>query len=119
MQKRTNVLFRFVLIALFLFAYQTTTIHTQHHHIAELGKCQVCDVSKTLGKAEHKTIFLEAAQSIAVEIEEIHTKQIVKDAFDLTQKPLPLRIDFRGWRLCETKTIPLGYFATAPPTPFS
>lgn len=115
----TTVLFRFVLIALFLFSYQSTTIHTKHHHIAELSQCHICKVSKELGTTQHKTLFSQHGESIAVEVSEVEEKRVAKASYDLTQIPELRDVDLDGMHCLCVDDIPSGYSATAPPHIFS
>ncbi|MFT7879642.1 MAG: hypothetical protein ABXS91_04525 [Sulfurimonas sp.] len=112
-------LFRFILIALFLFAYQTTTIHSKHHHLEEFGGCQVCKASKSLGTSHHEVLFSLQSESIAVEVSEIAEKQIVRASFDLTQTPELKTVCFDGMSDLFVYTLPLGFDAHAPPHIFS
>jgi len=114
-----NIVFRFILLALFLFSYQTTTIHSKHHFINELSECQVCKAAKELGTAQHETAFFQISESVAVEINEVEEKRIVKSSYDLTQTPQLQAIDFVGMSVYSVGTLPLGYYATAPPYIFS
>lgn len=115
----TTVLFRFVLIALFLFSYQTTTIHSKHHFIEELSECHVCKTAKELGTAQHETVFSQISESIAVELNEVEEKRIVNSSYDLTQTPQRQAVDYEGMSIFSVGTLPLGYHATAPPYIFS
>ena len=114
----TAIVFRSVLIALFLFTYQTTTIHTKHHHIEEVSECHICEASKVLGRAHHETPFLELVESVAVEVAEIETKQLTETLFETTQKPDSLAVDLEGMHLYVLGDIPPAYYATAPPSIF-
>jgi hypothetical protein len=116
---RRAALFRFVLIALFLFAYQTTTIHSKHHHIEGFGECQVCKASKSLGTSHHETLFSLQSENIGVEVSEVEEKRIVRTSFDLTQPPEEKTVCFEGMLAFEVTTPPLGFDAHAPPCTFS
>lgn len=107
--------FRFVLLALFLFAYQTTATHTKHHLAKELSECKVCQASKHLDTTSHQTTFIVFADITAVEVEAVLEKIIVKDAFDLTQTPDIKRRDYTGYKQFYPKAPQLTYQALAPP----
>lgn len=116
---RTTTLFRFVLIALFLFAYQTTTIHSKHHHLADFDGCQVCKASKSLGASQHETVFSLPSENIAVEVSEVEEKRVVSASFDLTQTPERKSLCFEGMSAFYISTPPIGFDANAPPHIFS
>ncbi|WP_296824447.1 hypothetical protein [Sulfurovum sp.] len=115
----SNIIFRFVLLALFLFAYQTTTIHSKHHFIEGLSECQVCKAAKTLGATHHETSFILFDESIAIEVGEVEEKRIVNASYDLTQIPDRKAINFEGMSVFDVDRLPLGYHTTAPPYFFS
>ena len=112
---RTTTLFRFLLIALFLFAYQTTTIHSKHHHLEDFDGCQVCKASKNLGTSQHETVFSLLTENIAVEVSEVEEKRVVRASFDLTQTPERESLCFEGMLAFEVTIPPLGFDAHAPP----
>ncbi|UFH59746.1 hypothetical protein [Sulfurovum mangrovi] len=116
---RSAAVFRFVLIALFLFAYQTTTIHSKHHHLEEFGGCQVCKASKSLGTSHHETLFSLQSESIAVEVSEIEEKKIIQASYDLTQTPEQETASYEGMIALSVPTLPLGFDPHAPPYTFS
>ncbi|MDD2451486.1 MAG: hypothetical protein PHU67_06195 [Sulfurovum sp.] len=112
-------LFRFLLIALFLFAYQTTTIHSKHHHLADFDGCQVCKASKSLGASHHETVFSLPSENIAVEVSEVEEKRVVRPSFDLTQIPERKILCFEGMLAFEVAAPLLGFDAHAPPSTLS
>lgn len=116
---RRAALFRFVLIVLFLFAYQTTTIHSKHHHLEEFGGCQICKASKSLGTSHHEVFFSLQSESIAVEVSEIEEKRIIRTSFDLTQPPELKTVSFVGMSVFSVTALPLGFDPHAPPHTFS
>ncbi|MDM5272645.1 hypothetical protein PGH07_10725 [Sulfurovum sp. zt1-1] len=113
--KNNTTLFRFVLIAFFLFAYQTTTIHSKHDHLSEFSECQVCIAFKSLGTSQHETVFSLQSESIAIEVSEVEEKRIVKDAYDLTQTPEQKTVCFDGMLALDVSVPPFGFDANAPP----
>lgn len=114
-----HIVFRLVLLALFLFSYQTTTIHSKHHFIDELSECQVCKAAKELGAAQHETAFLQVSETIAVEVNEVKEKKITKSSYDLMQSPVRCLNDFDGLTDIQLYIPFTGYFSTAPPYTFS
>ena len=111
--------FRFVLLALFLSAYQTTAIHAKHHLAKEISHCKICQASKHLDANSHQISFIAMADITAVEVEAIEEKVLVKVAFDLTQTPQVRRCDLSGLKQFEPQKPHLTYQALAPPLPFS
>jgi hypothetical protein len=112
---KSATLFRFVLIALFLFAYQMTTIHSKHHHLEEFGGCQICKASKSLGTSHHEVLFSLQSENIGVEVSEVEEKRIVRASFDLTQTYEQKTSCFEGMSAFEVTIPPLGFDANAPP----
>ncbi len=111
--------FRFILLALFFFAYQTTAIHSKHHLVKELNQCEVCHLSKHLDANSHETFFIVVSDILAVELETVEEKAIIKEAFDLTQKPQIKRLDLSGLKHLNPRKPILTYYALAPPLYFS
>jgi len=115
---KTNF-FRFVLIALFLFAYQASTIHSTHHLVKEHIDCHLCASSQQFDTNLHETTFPIIIESISLEIGSLEQRVVLKKRLDLIQKPLAKRTDFTGLQHFSVMPIPLGYLSTAPPHIFS
>jgi len=115
---KTNF-FRFVLIALFLFAYQASTIHSTYHLVKEHKDCYLCASSQQFDTNLHKTTFPVIIESISLEIGNLEQRVVLKKRLDLTQKPLTKHTDLTGMQHFSVVPIPLGYDTTAPPYTFS
>lgn len=115
---KTNF-FRFVLIALFLFAYQASTIHSSHHLAKEHINCHLCAGSQQFDTNLHGTTFPIIIEANSLEIGNLEQRVVLKKRLDLTQKPLVKRTDFTGMQHVAVMPIPLGYFPNAPPHIFS
>lgn len=107
--------FRLVLIVLFLFAFQTATIHTKHIFAKEAGTCHVCQTSKSLKAGEHHSAVVLPSEILAVEINEVQERQEFKAAFDLTQTVEYKTVDLSGLKVFVLQARPMVYDATAPP----
>jgi exonuclease I len=108
-----------LLIALFVLAFQSTTIHFQHHVIDEMSECNLCHTSKQLDLYKHNSSTIVVNDNLAVKTRNREEKIVVKSKFDYTDTQQLKRVDIVKYRLYTVKPIPLGYFSTAPPTIFS
>ena len=115
---KTNF-FRFVLIALFLFAYQSSTIHSNQHLLNKHKDCHLCVSSQQFNANLHETTFPTIIESNSLEFGNIEQKVVLKRRLDFLQKPLVKRTDFTGMQYFSVMPIPLGYYTTAPPFTFS
>jgi len=115
---KTNF-FRFVLIALFLFAYQASTIHSTHHLVKEHIDCHLCVGGQQFDTTLHETTLPAIVEANSLETGKMEQRVVLKKRLDLTQKPLVKRTDFTGMQHVTVMPIPLGYFPNAPPYIFS
>lgn len=115
---KTNF-FRFVLIALFLFAYQSSTIHSNQHLLSKHKDCNLCVGSQQFDANLHETTFPIIIESNSLELGNLEQRIVLKKPLNLTQKPLVKRTDFTGMQHFSVMPIPLGYLSTAPPYTFS
>ena len=109
---------KLLLSLLFLFAYQTSTVHSTKHFVEEL-ECHLCETTKVLSVNAHKT-----SAPIFVELNSLQTFNVaerlcVTQPLDLTQEVKALAKDFSGLKVFAVPLIPLGYFSHAPPYIFS
>jgi hypothetical protein len=111
--------FRFVLIALFLLAYQSSTVHSSKHLLQKVTECHECLSSEQFEHTVHKTVFPSIVESHSTESENITQRVTLKQSIDFTQRPLVKQVDFTGLQNFSISPIPLGYLSTAPPTIFS
>lgn len=114
-KKLLNSLF----ILLFLFIYQTSTLHSKKHFIDELSECHICQTSNDLSSAQHERTSLPVQETIAVEVNEVKEKKITKSSYDLRQTIQRQAVDYDGRLLFTVRALPPGYYATAPPYIFS
>lgn len=108
-----------LLIALFVWASQSTIIHFQHHDIEEISECSVCDTSEKIKLYQdnrHAVVIDEnLALNIRKEVEEI----VVNSKFDYTDVPQFKQIDIVKYSQYTDRFLALGFNATAPPIYFS
>lgn len=117
---RLNQFFQLVMVALLLFTFQEVTVHSKQHLVETVSECHLCDASEHLDLHHHqKNTPLVMNEHFAIKVNKIEEKQIVKAAYDLTQKPLQRMVDFDGLVNTQFDTLSLGYYATAPPCIFS
>jgi hypothetical protein len=111
----TTLLFRLSFIALFLLSYQSSTIHTKHHHVESITKCSICHAAKTSGKGHHQHSVTHFNESVGIEVSQVETKPITRQAFSLEPSPFCQLNDFDGLKVANIPAIAKGYFSTAPP----
>jgi len=108
--------FQLLIVALFLFTYQEITIHAKQHLVKEVAECHLCHASEHLDiHHQQERQLLVVNEHFAIKVSTNEEKQIVKAAYDLTQKPLIRMVDLDGLVTVEFDTLSLGYFSTAPP----
>jgi len=108
-----------LLIALFVWAFQSTTIHYQHHEIDEISECSVCHAIEQMDLSHHNSPALAIQENIAVKIRNDVKKVVLSAAFDYTDVPPHKRISILAHLDYSLGSTPLGFNATAPPYPFS
>ncbi|MDQ7047803.1 MAG: hypothetical protein Q9M39_09440 [Sulfurovum sp.] len=108
-----------LLIALFVWAFQSTTIHDKHHIIDEISECYLCDVSEQMELYQHNTPIVMVNEHLAVQSRREVEKVVVKARFDYSKVPNFKPIDIPNSREYSVASIPLGFNATAPPLYFS
>ena len=111
--------FRFVLLTLFLLAYQLNTTHSIKHLVKSSDNCHLCVSGQKFDENLHETSFPILLESYNIESAELEQRIVVKKRFDFTQKPLRIKTDLTGMQYFAIVPIPLGYLSTAPPTIFS
>jgi len=111
--------FRFVLLTLFLLAYQLNTTHSIKHLVKSNDNCHLCVSGQQFDANLHKTSFPIVLESYSIESAELKQEIVVKKRLDFTQKPLLKKTDLTGMQYFSIAPIPLGYLSTAPPTIFS
>ena len=111
--------FRFVLLTLFLLAYQLNTTHSIKHLVKSNDDCHLCVSGQQFDANLHKTSFPIVLESYNIESAKLEQRTVVKKRLDFTQKPLRKKTDLTGMQYFAIAPIPLGYFSTAPPTTFS
>jgi len=104
-----------LLIALFVWTSQSTTIHFQHHIIDEMSECNLCHASEQLDLFQHNSPVVIVNENLAVKTRNHVEKVVVKPRFDYMDVPLFKRVDILENRQYTVEQVPLGFNATAPP----
>lgn len=105
-----------VLIALFLWAFQSTTIHFQHNAMNQISECNLCHTSQKLDLSHHNSSVVIVNENLAVKTrEEVEKKVLLKPRFDHTDVPKLERVYIVENQQYRVKPIPIGFNATAPP----
>jgi len=108
-----------LLIALFVWAFQSTTIHFQHHEIEEISECSVCDTSHKMKLHQHHNPVVVVNENLDVKIRREVEKVVISPKFDYTNV-LPIKqIDIVQNSQYSAGSVALGFNATAPPAYFS
>lgn len=111
-----SVHFRLLLIALFLLSSQITTIHSKHRHLNTVSECHVCHTAKHLGEGHYQQSVVDFRQNIRIEISQVERKHITRQTYSWNKLPLYRLSDFDRLKVVSVQPIPIGYFATAPPS---
>ncbi|MEA1879294.1 MAG: hypothetical protein U9N11_01435 [Campylobacterota bacterium] len=104
-----------LLIALFVWGFQSSTIHFQHHEIEEVVECSTCHTLEKLNLAHHNTAVIMVSENLAIKARQHVEKVVIKSRFDDRGKVQYSLVDIVGNRQYPVATIPLGYLSTAPP----
>jgi hypothetical protein len=115
LQQSINLL----LIALFVWAFQSTTIHFQHHELEEISECNVCDTFQKMKLYQHNSPVVVSNENLAVKIRREVEKVVVNSRFDYTDVPQFKQIDIVKKSQYTDRSVALGFHATAPPVYFS
>ena len=108
-----------LLIALFVWAFQSTTIHFQHNDIDQISECNLCHTSQKFDLSHHNSSIVIVNEHLAVKTRKRAVKVVVKSRFDYTDVPKLERVNIVSNREYTVEPIPLGFQATAPPTIYS
>lgn len=108
-----------LLIALFVLAFQSTTIHFQHHEIEEMAECSVCHTSEHLDLSHHHSSIVIVNEHLAVKTRKDVEKVVVNPRFDYAAVLSFNKLAIVQYRSHSVQPIPLGYYTTAPPYIFS
>ena len=111
--------FRFVLLTLFLLAYQLNTTHSIKHLVKSDNNCHLCASGQQFDENLHEISFSIFLESYNIESAELEQEIVVKKCLDFTQNSLRKKTDLTGMQYFAIIPIPLGYLSTAPPTIFS
>lgn len=104
------------LIALFIWAFQSTAIHSQHHILEEMSECSVCYFSEQMDLQHNNSTSLIVTEDVAVNRTKCMEKIVFKTRFDYTDASVPTEILRVTEQLFLAGFLPLGFNATAPPT---
>jgi len=107
--------FRFVLLSLFVLAYQSSTIHSSKHFFEAHEDCYLCESELQFDEMFHETTFPVILETYSIESANLEQRVVVKKRLDFMQKPLVQRTDYTGMQHYYVTDIPLGYFSNAPP----
>ncbi len=117
---RLKLSFNLMLIALFLWSFQSRLDHIQHHNLYELAACKVCDQAGEINHNQNHTPVVEVNEYLAIKTgREVQKQVFVAERFDYTQAPKPEHIGTVIHCQCDMAVIPLGFDSTAPPISFS
>ena len=105
-----------LLIALFVWAFQTSAIH--HHH-NEIEQCDLCHTVEQLDLSHHNSSTVIVNENLAVKVREEVEKVVLKSRFDYAVLSRQIPINILEDKQYSVVPIPLGFNATAPPLYFS
>ncbi|MGB5506507.1 MAG: hypothetical protein WBM70_07475 [Sulfurovum sp.] len=108
-----------LLIALFVWAFQSGTIHFQHHELEEISECHVCDTSEKMKLYQHNSPAVVVNENLAVKIRRQVEKVVINPRFDYTDVPKFKQIDIVKKSKYIERFVALGFNATAPPVYYS
>jgi hypothetical protein len=117
---RLKLSFNLMLIALFLWTFQSRLDHIQYHNIDELTECKVCHQAGQINHTQNHTPVVEVNDYLGIQTRREAQKQVfVAERFDHTQAPKLEHIETVIHYQCDMALIPLGFDSTAPPITFS
>jgi hypothetical protein len=111
LKKTVNLL----LIALFVVAFQSKTIHFAEHAIDAISECQVCEVTENLDLSHQNSSTLVLTESFAVETKKSEEKIVLKSKFDYAEPSLLHKQNIVPTKPYASRHLPLAFDATAPP----
>ena len=112
--------FHLVLIALFVWSFQSRVEHIQHHDTDELTECKVCHEAEEINHTQHHTPVAEVHENLAVKTRrEAQQQVVVTERFDYLEVPQPTHLDIVVDCQCNMASTPLGFYSTAPPASIS
>ena len=104
-----------LLIALFVWAFESTTIHFQHNAMNQISECNLCHTSQKLDLSHHNSSVVIVNENLAVKTRKRAVKVVVKSRFDYTDVPKLEQVYIVKNQQYSVKPIPIGFNATAPP----
>ena len=104
-----------LLIALFLWAFQSTTIHFQHNAMNQVSECNLCHTSQKFDLSHHNSSVVIVNENLAVKTRKRAVKIVVKSRFDYTDVAQCKWVNIVDNRQYTVKPVPLGFNSTAPP----
>ena len=110
---------KLLLIALFVWTSQSTTIHFQYHALEEISECNVCDTFQKMKLYQHNSPVVVSNENLAVKIRTEVEKVVVNARFDYTDVPPFKQIHILKKSQYPDRSVALGFNATAPPVYFS
>lgn len=106
---------KLLLIALFVWASQSTIVHFQHNELEEVSECNICDSSKKLKLYQHNGHMVVIDENLALKIRREVEQIVVNPKFDYTYVPRFSLVNIIKHSQYSDRLIVLGFNATAPP----
>jgi len=103
-----------LLIALFVWVFQSTAIHFKHHLIDKVSECNLCHTSEQLDLYHHSSTVV-INENLAIKTRNLKENIVVKSRFDYTDMSQFMWVDIEECRRYTVEPMPLGYLSTAPP----
>ena len=104
-----------LLIALFVWAFQSSTIHFHHHTLDQISECNLCHSSQKFDLSHRNGSVVTVNENLAVKTRERVEKVLVKLRFDYTDVPKQATVHSVENQQYSVEPIPIGFNATAPP----
>ena len=108
-----------LLIALFVWASQSTTIHFQHQELDKISECNICDTFQKIKLYQHNSHVIVVNENLAVKIRRQVEKVVVNASYDYAGVPKFKKIDIVKNSQYTDRSVLLGFNANAPPVYFS
>ena len=113
---RLKQTFHLVLLALFVWSFQSRVEHIQHHDIDKLTECKVCHETEEINNTQQHKQVVEVHENLAVKTRNESKQQVlVTKCFDYMAAAQPKYVETVVHRQCNMALTPLGFDSTAPP----
>jgi len=104
-----------LLIALFVWTFQSTAIHVKQHAMNEVTECNLCEASEKIDLHHQNSPAIVYNEHLETEARKSEEKIVLKSGFDYTDVPQLYLVDMVKNRQYSAEAIPIGFNATAPP----